>query len=142
MRRILLVVAALGLASCGSDKLNPAFAGNWIGAVTLTMGGDSFTVTAVLTLSLPSENTLTIDPVCLGSTGILTASGDGDTASWSGTFACPPVAFPSCDAVTVTLNSGTGTLSSDGKTLTVQASGTASGCSTASPFSERFVGMK
>jgi hypothetical protein len=142
MKRHLLVVVALGLSACGSDKLNPAFAGLWNGAATLTMGTYSATGIVQLAITLPSENSLTIAPVCLDSTGSITATGNGDSASWNGTLACQPVGIGQCASVTVTLQSGTGTLSSDGKTLTAQASGTAVGCSTTSPFSWQFVGTK
>jgi len=142
MKRHLLVVVALGLAACGSDKLNPAFAGLWSGVVTLTMGTYSSMGIVQLAITLPSENTLTIAPVCFDATGSITATGNGDSASWNGTLACQPVAIGQCASVTLTLQSGTGTLSSDGKTLTAQASGTAAGCSTTSPFTWQFVGMK
>ncbi|HUM10588.1 MAG TPA: hypothetical protein VLT82_06530 [Myxococcaceae bacterium] len=143
MRRSLLLVVAVGLVACGSDKLNPAFAGLWNGAATLTMGTFSSTDDNVqVTIILPSESTLTIAPVCPENTGSITASGNGDSASWAGTVACQPVAIASCAAVTVTLTSGTGTLSSDGKTLTAKASGTAAGCSQSQPFAWQFVGTK
>ena len=146
MRRILWVVVTVALAGCGSDKLNTAFAGIWTGPATLTMGATMGAYTATenvqLTATLPSETTLTISPVCPGNTGSLTATGSGDSASWTGTVTCPPFAVGPCASVTVTLNNGTGSLSSDGKTLTLRATGTASGCSTTASFSWDFSGVK
>jgi len=143
MKRSLLLGAVLGLVACGSDKLNTAFAGLWTGAATLTMGTYSSTDPSVeVSITLPSESTLTIAPVCPENTGSITASGNGDSASWNGTVTCQPVAIGSCASVTVTLTSGTGTLSSDGKTLTAKASGTATGCSQSLPFAWQFVGTK
>ncbi len=142
MRRLLVVAVALGLAGCGSDKLNAAFSGLWTGPATLTMGSFDSTETVQITITLPTETTLTISPVCPGNAGSITAGGSGNSASWSGTQVCPPFAVGSCASVTVTLTSGTASLSSDGKTLTAQASGTASGCSTSANFSWSFSGVK
>ena len=142
MRRCLLVVITLGLAGCGSEKLNAAFSGLWTGPATLTMGSYTATETVQLTITLPSETTLTIAPVCPGNVGSITATGSGNSASWSGSQVCPAFAIGSCASVTVTLTSGTGSLSSDGKTLSAQESGTASGCSTNVNFSWSFSGVK
>lgn len=142
MRRTFLAVVALGLAGCGSDKLNPAFVGVWTGPVVLTMGTGTYTGTVRLSVTLPSETTATLSPVCLDSTGSITATGSGDSASWAGTMVCPPVGIGQCAAVTLTLTSGKASLSSDGKTLSGQAFGTASGCSTNTNFSWTFTGVK
>jgi hypothetical protein len=92
-RRFLLVVIALGLAGCGSDKLNAAFGGLWTGPVTLTMGSFTSTETVQITITLPTETTLTISPVCPGNAGSITASGSGNSASWSGSQVCPAFAI-------------------------------------------------
>ena len=140
MRRALLLLA---VTACGSDKLDPAFAGLWTGSATMTMGTSSFTQNDVqVSIALPNETSLTISPVCPGNTGIITATGKGDSISWSGSVTCPAVALTSCSSVVVTLQSGTATLSSDGKTLTAAASGTATGCSQTNAFSWQFVGTK
>lgn len=145
MRRRLFIILALGLSACGSDKLNAAFAGLWKGPATLTWGSylpitdDSVQVT----VTLPSDTTATLAPVCPDSKGSLTGSGSGDSVSWSGNLVCDPASAGGlCASVVVTLTSGKATLSSDAKTLTATASGTATGCSQTQPFSWTFVGTK
>jgi hypothetical protein len=56
----------------------------------------------------------------------MTATGSGNTASWSGSHACNPVPVTNCTAVTITYSNATATL--NGATLLVVATGTGSGC--------------
>jgi len=143
MKRALLIIPLLATVACGSDKLDPAFAGLWTGAATLTLGSSSATDDTVqVSITLPSETSITISPVCPENTGTITATGKGESFSWTGTTTCPAAAIGSCASMVVTLQSGTATLSSDLKTLSASASGTATGCSQTSPFGWQFVGTK
>jgi len=143
MRRALLSTLLLAVIGCGSDKLDPAFAGLWKGAATLTIGGSSVTDDTVqVSISLPSETSITIAPVCPENAGSITATGKGDSVSWTGTTTCPAAAVGSCASVVVTLQSGTASLSSNLTTLSASAAGTATGCSQTNPFGWQFVGTK
>jgi hypothetical protein len=146
---LLIIAAALALAGCGSSTttepltdLNPAFGGTWNGNTLVSAQGlpsSSFPSQLVI---VASGRTATITKVCPGGTGTVVASGSGNSAAWTGSLACPPVQVSACPAVTATLTSANGSLSADATTLTVQAAGTASGCSATSAVTLSFVGTK
>ena len=146
MRRFTFIYLLIALAGCGSDnasKLNASFAGQWNGPATANWGGTPVTDPAVqVTLMLASDTTVTIAPVCPENQGSLTGSGSGNNASWTGSYVCPAVAVGQCASVVVTLTGGQVTLSSDARSLTATASGTAAGCSQTGAFSWSFSGTK
>lgn len=145
----LIIAAALALAGCGGSSstepltdLNPAFSGTWNGNTLVTVPGFSTSSYASQLVIAASGRTATITKVCPDGTGTVVASGSGNTAAWSGSLACPPVPVSGCPLVTATLTSANGSLSADATTLTVQAAGTASGCSFTSNVTLGFVGTK
>jgi hypothetical protein len=91
--------------------------------MTLSVGGrPGATHDWVGTISLPTESTLQLSPVCIDGTGSITVSGSGDSISWSGTLICPGLG----EGCTATYSNAAATLSPDGKTLQGTLSGTLS----------------
>lgn len=149
MKRMIVVVGAALALACGDDDdsvpaappLNPAFAKTWQGGAVLTFPGFTpLTYEAQLSISV-SGNNATVSHVCFDGSASVVASGSGNTANWSGTLVCPPVPVGNCSAVTATYNSAIASLSENNTTLTVQASGTATGCGTSLTFTNTFIGM-
>ena len=141
-----LMLTCLALCACGSSNgssgLNAAFAKTWTGTTTTTVSGQTFTGTnGHLTITV-SGNNATVNTVCPDASGSVNATGSGNSASWSGTLACPPVQVTGCpSSLTLTYTTATLTLSSDNKTLNVQAGGTVSGCNfNNTPFTTTFAG--
>lgn len=142
-----LMLACLALCACGGSNgnalpdLNAAFAKTWTGTSTTTAAGQTFTGTnSHLTILLVTGHIATVSTGCPDASGSVNATGTGNSASWSGTLACPPVQVTSC-SLTLTYTTATLTLSSDNKTLNVQAGGTVSGCTfNNTPFTATFVG--
>ena len=127
MERILAILGVLIFTGCGSgngsEKLNPAFAGTWSGQMTLSVGGrPGATHEWVATISLPTESTLQLSPVCIDGTGSITVGGSGNSVSWSGTLICPGLG----EGCTATYSSAAATLSPDGKSVEGTLSGTLS----------------
>jgi uncharacterized protein YceK len=147
---LLIIAAALALAGCGGSStttepltdLNPAFSGTWNGNTLVSVPGFPSSSFASQLVIVASGRTATITKLCPDGTGTLVASGSGSAAAWTGSLACPPVAVSGCSSVTASLTSANGSLSADATTLTVQAAGTASGCSFTSAVTLGFVGTK
>lgn len=150
MMRIALVTASLLLLSaCGGGgspepvtDLDPAMGGTWIGTSTVTATGQSpQTAPGTLEVAVAGRNA-TITKVCPDGTGTMVATGSGHAAAWTGTLTCPPVAVSLCPNVVVTLTSANGSLSADGLTLTVVATGRASACGLTPGVTLGFMGGK
>ena len=137
-------LAACGSSSSGNPDLNPAVNGTWSGDNTITVSGYSpLTIGSEITIAASGTN-FTASPVCYGtlstpSSGSITGTGSGNTASWAGTLACPSVPMLGCDAMVITYKSVSANLSSDQTTLTIQGSGTVVGCNMNTTFSFNFV---
>lgn len=145
----LVIAAALAISGCGGGSsteplpdLNPALSGTWNGNTLVSVPGFPSSSYPSQLVIAASGRTATITKVCPDGTGTVVASGSGNTAAWSGSLACPPVAVSGCPSVTATLTSASGSLSADATTLTVRAAGTASGCSFTSNVTLGFVGTK
>jgi len=148
MRRALILSLALVMGACGgSDEpaasLNPAFSKTWTGTTTVTIPGVApITYQGQLVIAVSGGNA-TVTRVCLDGSGTLTMSGSGNSASWTGTLVCAPLAVD-CPAGPGTLNitfySANGTLSNNSTTLTAQGSGTAIACGSATTITFSFVG--
>jgi hypothetical protein len=151
-RNPLIIVAAVALAACGGSSnssstgplpdLDPAFGGTWNGMVTVTVPGVAPSSAPGQLMVATSGKTATITQVCPDGSGTVLATGSGDAAAWSGSLTCPPVAVSVCPAVTATLTSASATLGAGASTLTVLASGSASGCSYTSDVTLGFVGTR
>jgi hypothetical protein len=130
MRRAVLGLVAVSLSACGSSSsgqapLNSAFAGTWAGSFAFT-GALTGSASGQLTITV-SGNSMQVGFMCPDGTGTVTASGSGNTASWSGSLVCPPTSGVSnCSAAVFTFTSVAPTLSSN--TLNVLAQGNMSGC--------------
>jgi sarcosine oxidase gamma subunit len=144
MARMLFLAAALmaacgGSSSSGSD-LDPGFSGTWTGPATLTISGQTpQSYTARLVIAAAGQ-TATFSDVCFDGSGSITIHGSGRSATWSGSYACPPVAFTNCSSVTETFQSASVVL--NGKALSAQGSGTASGCGLTKDFTITMTGSK
>ena len=85
---------------------------------------------------------LTAMDLCPDNSGTITASGNANTATWTGTLVCPAHMIGGC-SIAYTFTSATATLSSDGTTLTALGSGTYTGCGGAGgSFTYTFSGTK
>ncbi len=141
--------AALALAACGGssnndtkNKLDGAMAGTWSGTATLTIEGvptpSSFP--GALDVAVSGDQA-TVSKLCLdAASGSVVAKGNGSTASWSGTQACPAVDFQDCTGVVMTFK--TVNLALAGTTLTANGTGTAEGCSLSKGFTVTLTGTK
>ncbi len=142
------LLVALSLAACGGSDtpaagLNPAFAGTWDGITAVTIPGVTpITYQGQLAISL-SGNAAGVSRVCPDGSGSLTMTGTGNTASWTGSLVCAPIAV-TCSGtpgtLNITLTSATGSLSADTTTLTAQGSGTATACGGSTTVTFSFVG--
>lgn len=132
LRAFVSVLAAL-LFAC-SPPLDSAFAGHWwdsTGWYTNETGGN---FKGDLSIAV-SGNTATITKICLDGTGSVDATGSGDYATWSGSFACPRVVQLGNCAFVITYTSATATLTiGTPDTLYVEAKGSAVGCSKSGPL--------
>jgi hypothetical protein len=149
IKSALAVLVVGSLAACGSSSssnpdLNPAVNGTWTGDNTITVPGYSpITIGSEITVAA-SGTRFTASPVCYGTlsmppSGSITGTGSGNTASWTGTLACPAVSLLGCNAVVITYKSVSATLSTDQTTFTIQGSGTLVGCSINTTFSFNLV---
>jgi hypothetical protein len=128
--------------SATTSGLNPAFTGTWNGPTVATLSGVAQPTYTAQLVVVVSGSSATVSRVCPDDTGTMTMSGSGNNASWTGTLVCPPKAFGSCAAVTVTFTSGTATLSSNNLSLAALGSGTATGCGSTAPVTFSFNGAK
>jgi hypothetical protein len=132
MRKVMLGLVAISLSACGGSSgspgqagLNTAFGGLWVGTFTLA-GAITGSATGQLAVSV-SGDSMDVGFLCPDGTGTVTASGSGNSASWSGSLVCPPTSGASnCPAGVFTFSSMASTLS--GTTLNVLAQSNLSGC--------------
>ena len=148
------LIVALAMTSCGGSSdstsapvdsgapLDAGFAKTWSGDFSMTCAGLGTTVYPGVTATLAvSGNSLTALLACnpSGSTSV-TATGSGKTATWTGTFSCPPTYQGTCYAWVFTRTSVTYTLNADG-TLTATGVGSVSGCGVSTDCTTSFSGM-
>lgn len=130
----------LAAACGGSSALDPALNGTWTGPTTFTVTGNApQTGTGSLKVAVSGQNAV-LSEICLDGTGSVTMPGSGNSASWTGSFDCPPVQFTNCAAVILTFKSAT--ISLNNATLTAQGSGTGAGCGATISFSLALTGTK
>ena len=131
-------LAFLALCACGSNTLNGAFAKAWLGTSTVTILGQApVDFPSQLNITV-SGDSATLTNICPDGSGSMTATGSGNSAAWSGSVACF-VPGNSC-TVTLTYKSTALSLSTDNRTITSDASGTADGCGLNTTFTVHFVG--
>jgi len=151
--RAVLLASSLPLlvAGCGSGSgaplntgLNTGFAGTWTGTTVITLDyseptrgppcngspcGEGAKVDQQIVVVV-NGNSMTVPGICPGGaghwsdpTGTITANGSGDSATWSGSYACPAVTFyvGGCSSGVITYSNLTATL--NGAHLTVIATG-------------------
>lgn len=144
MRKALIAALAFAVACGGSEgddssSLDPGLSGTWTGTTTVAFPGyapvyySSYMVIAV------SGETAVASAICPDGTGTITARGSGKSAEWAGSYLCPPVAFDTCSAVSLTYQNATVTLNASG-TVTANGSGVANGCGVSSPVTLTFNG--
>jgi hypothetical protein len=140
-----LLGALVAAASCATTQpaiapptgpLAPGFGKIWTGAATTSCASGPSTTGSPDSMSCAvSGNSLTAEVACPDKTMVLvTATGSGNVATWSGKVDCPRFASKSgtCATAEFTLTSMKFTLNSDG-TLSVRSTGTWSGCGTSFP---------
>jgi hypothetical protein len=152
VRTLLVVAAACLACACGSSSeggggggtgLNTAFAGTWTGTTVIDQAfRDAINPSRETTeIGVPygdppqrmvvvvNGNSMTVADICPGGsghwsdpTGTITANGSGDSATWSGSYACPGITLVGggCSGV-FTYSNVTATL--NGSHLTVIATG-------------------
>jgi len=142
------LVVALLMASCGGGSdgggitpLDAGFAKTWSGPFSMTCPGAGNTVVPAGTLPITvSGNDLMTRLACTDGTILnVTATGSGSTATWTGTFSCPPTALGTCSTWVFTRTSVTFTLNSNG-TLTASGVGKLVGCGTSVDCTTSFSG--
>ena len=130
MRKVILGLVAVTLSGCGSGSgsqapLNSAFAGTWAGTFAFA-GAINGSPSGQLVITL-NGNSMQVGYLCPDGTGTVTASGSGNSASWSGSLVCPPASgLSNCSAAVLTFSSVAPSLS--GTTLNALAQGNLSGC--------------
>ena len=155
--RAVLLASSLPLlvAGCGSGSgaplntgLNTGFAGTWTGTTVITLDyseptrgppcngspcGEGAKVDQQIVVVV-NGNSMTVPGICPGGaghwsdpTGTITANGSGDSATWSGSYACPAVTFyvGGCSSGVITYSNLTATL--NGAHLTVILTGNVAG---------------
>jgi hypothetical protein len=144
MRKAILS-AALLLSACGSSSpalaaLDTAMTGTWTGTMTLPSPfGEGFvSYTEQATLTVNGTEAVFSGTCPFATDGSATATGSGDMASWSESYACDALHMSSCPSpVVYTITSGS--ISLDSSTLDVVETATVSDCST-SPVTIHFTG--
>ncbi len=145
MKRLVVALVSALATGCGvSDSgfdLNPAFNGTWSGPSTIAADGYQPSTHQSQMVVVVSGDTATVVMICPTGEGAITAIGVGNEASWEGTLVCPPVSYGGCDALTLTIRTGSVRLNANG-TMTVQGTGTATGCGNDLNVTYTFVGSR
>jgi hypothetical protein len=146
MKPLLAVAVSVFLSACGgsTSPLSAAFAGTWTTNLSVSGGtlGSEQGVAGELDITV-SGSSATVAKVCLDGTGSLSFTGSGDSASYSGLYACGPATLGSCASAVVSYASGTASVvvgSPD--TLTIDLTGNVSGCGQSSALTAAFTGLK
>ena len=127
---LLLLAAASGCGGTDTPTgLNPAFAGTWSGTSTLALATGEVVRTESSTVGITVSGQIgSLNPVCFDGTGTIQASGTGNSAAWTGSLACPAVAFPGCASTVLTWTSATAVLGATGTSVTATTTGKGTGC--------------
>jgi hypothetical protein len=148
-RYVLAAVVASMLAGCGgSDPPDPGapldagFAKTWSGSLSRTCAGLGTTVYpgGSLPITVSGYSLYTRLGCPDGTTLAVTATGSGSTATWTGTFSCPPAPAGTCPNAVFTRTSVTFTLNGNG-TLSASGVGTMVGCGTTANCTTSFEGI-
>ncbi len=132
---VLLIASSCGGGSSPSGDYADAFVGLWTGTVTIR----TTTQSASMPISRTGTNTILLENLCADGTGP-TARATGPTTFSVGSLRCAPASVTGCDAVTLAINGGSGTLANS--TLSVSFDTTVSGCSQSSSVSFSFSGTR
>ncbi len=146
-RLMACLAAAIALAGCGETDANPesldrAFARTWTGDYTMTCTGVGTVrypgVTTTLTVS-GSEMDAWL--ACSdGSGSSVVATGTGRTATWTGSFSCPPSVMGACSSWVFSRTSVTYVLGATGD-LTATGVGSLTGCGFSTGCTTSFYGQ-
>ncbi|BDG04166.1 hypothetical protein [Anaeromyxobacter oryzae] len=149
MKRLFVGLGLTALLACSGGKSggDPVldqdyasnFTGTWTGPFTITADGTSSTSTVLQTITSPAANRLELGDFCTDLSSVTAIVTSASTFRLD-PRACPPMSVTGCSAVTVTYDRGTGSLSSG--TLTLDASGTMSGCGQKFSYTARLVGTR
>ena|SRR5215475_4494396 len=141
MHRFVVTLVLLTLA-CGGESLNSAFGKTWVGTTTATIPGlIPFTSNSQFTVSVHGDTATATDVCPPNGGGSIDAKGSGNSASWAGSMACPPIPQTGLNcSLTLTFTAASMTLSADNKTLNASASGTVTGCNLNTTFTLVFQG--
>ncbi len=145
MLHVSAVACAALLVGCGpsaaTGPLNPLFGGTWYGTATQALSDGNGTTYSAQWIGAVSGNLATLTAVCLDATGSLPLTGSGDSATFSGNYSCPPVAFLGCSSVVLSYSMATATLVPGTPShLSVVASGNVAGCQVTDTLATTFVG--
>jgi chitinase len=143
MRVTFRALIALVLAGCGGSggligqDYSSSFAGNWTGNLTVSLYPNAGPFS--LEVSVTGRNALSLADICSHQNG-LPATVTGPATFAVAAHACPPATFLDCPTTTFTIDSGSGTLAGD--VLTMNLSGSYSGCSRTYPVTAQFTGTR
>lgn len=136
---LMLLFAACGGSDGGRNPVDPsAFVGLWTGPASITVSGQSSSGSAYTHITANGTE-LTIGDFCFDGTGPH-ATATKSTEFTMHAISCPPGPIGACSAVTFTVASGSGSLS--GTTLTMNVTGTISGCGSTANYTFSFTGQK
>ena len=145
-----LTMLVVGLLGCGSEPLVPGFARTWRGSQSVLVvpasgsfgGGSLLYPSRSITITISGE-TATITPFCPDEwtpVTSITATGSGNSMSWTGGVGCWAVTLTDCDEVLPTYTSANAELSSDGSLMRLVSQGFGRGCSRDYTLSSAFDG--
>jgi hypothetical protein len=129
------------IVPASTPVLDPGFARTWTGPLSMNCAGVGTTTYpgGTLPISVLGYELMTRLACPDGTSLAVTATGSGTTATWSGTFSCPPTALGTCPSGVFTRTSVTFTLNANG-TLTAAGVGTLVGCGTTASCTTSFPG--
>lgn len=147
MKRLLSVVVVAVVACGGSDgdessggSVNSNMSGTWVGPGALLVdpyAPQGYTGHLVVAAS---GTRVTVAGFCFDGSGSMTIQGSGNTASWTGAYTCPSVAFINCSSVALTFREASLVLNNG--VLSASGSGTLTGCGQTKPFTLSLTGTK
>jgi hypothetical protein len=147
--RTAVLIATLLLVGCGggddSDDAplpdySTSFVGRWDGTFSMTMAGESDSAQVYVPITRTGTNSILLGGFCTDGSGMAAEITSSSSFRVDG-LTCPPEALGTCSAVSFKYErDGTGTLASG--ELTMNITGSLSGCGQTFPFTTTFVGAR
>lgn len=135
------IFVGLCAMGCGGGDLNPAMAGVWGGATTLSATGMRSASVANTFLWMDVEGDhATVITACPNGDGEFVAVGHGDEASWSGLVMCAPFKSSTCETMGLTLTSAALKYEVETDSIQMEGRGTITGCGFEASGAIRFDG--